>query len=47
MYVKQKLMETEEIREELRILVGISRDLPSTRINILIHNKLKEIRDRL
>jgi hypothetical protein len=47
MYVKQKLMETEEIKEELRILIGITRSLPSTRINILLYNKLKEIRDKL
>lgn len=47
MYVKQKLIETEEIREELRILIGITRDLPNTRINTLVHNKLKEIRDKL
>lgn len=47
MYVKQKLIETEEIREELRVLVGITRDLPSTRINILLHSKLKEIKDKL
>jgi hypothetical protein len=47
MYVKQKLMETEEIKEELRILIGITRSLPSTRTNILLYNKLKEIRDKL